>query len=183
MRTVFSTPAEPDSPTWFGVATGIAAALPAGTAKASTAATVTFAHVTTKGITSISTVAAPSPVDTTQYKLSNAPAYYDLATTAAFTGTISVGLVYAAALGRALGRLDDATADRHRAALSALGLPTRYAAGAFPELLEIMRLDKKARGDRLRFVVLDGLAKPGRADDVDPDVLARAYEEVSDDRS
>jgi 3-dehydroquinate synthase len=96
---------------------------------------------------------------------------------------VSVGLVYAAALGRTLGRLDDPTADRHRAVLSALGLPTRYAAGALPELLEIMRLDKKARGDRLRFVVLDGLAKPGRADDVDADVLARAYEEVSDDRS
>jgi 3-dehydroquinate synthase len=96
---------------------------------------------------------------------------------------VSVGLVYAAALGHALGRLDDATADRHRAVLSALGLPTRYAAGAFGELLEIMRLDKKARGDRLRFVVLDGLAKPGRADDVEPEILARAYEEVSDDRS
>jgi 3-dehydroquinate synthase len=96
---------------------------------------------------------------------------------------VSVGLVYAAALGRALGRLDDVTADRHRAVLSALGLPTRYDAGAFRELLEIMRLDKKARGDRLRFVVLDGLAKPGRADDVDADILARAYEEVSDDRS
>jgi 3-dehydroquinate synthase len=94
---------------------------------------------------------------------------------------VSVGLAYAAALGRALGRLDDPTADRHRAVLSALGLPTRYAAGAFPELLEIMRLDKKARGDHLRFVVLDGLAKPGRADNVDPEILARAYEEVSDD--
>ena len=96
---------------------------------------------------------------------------------------VSVGLVYAAALGHALGRLDGPTADRHRAVLSALGLPTRYAAGVFPELLEIMRLDKKARGDHIRFVVLDGLAKPGRADDVDPEVLARAYEEVSDDSS
>ena len=37
---------------------------------------------------------------------------------------VSVGLVYAAALGRLLGRLDDATADRHRAVLAALGLPT-----------------------------------------------------------
>jgi 3-dehydroquinate synthase len=76
---------------------------------------------------------------------------------------VSVGLVYAAALGHALGRLDGPTADRHRAVLSALGLPTRYAAGVFPELLEIMRLDK-ARGDHIRFVVLDGLAKPGRAE-------------------
>ena len=73
---------------------------------------------------------------------------------------VSVGLVYAAALGRVLCRLDDATADRHRAVLGALGLPTTYRADAFPALLETMRVDKKARGTRLRFVVLDGLARP-----------------------
>jgi 3-dehydroquinate synthase len=96
---------------------------------------------------------------------------------------ISIGLVYAAALGRALGRLDGPTVERHREILTALGLPTRYAADAFPTLLDTMRLDKKARGDRIRFVVLDGLAKPGRAEDVDPAVLMRAYAEVSDART
>ena len=34
--------------------------------------------------------------------------------------------------------------------------------------------DKKARGDRLRFVVLDGLARPGRLDGPDPELLAEA---------
>jgi 3-dehydroquinate synthase len=92
---------------------------------------------------------------------------------------VSIGLVYAAALGRLLGRLDDATADRHRAVLESLGLPTRYAPDAFPALLETMRLDKKARGNRLRFVVLDGLARPVAVDDPDPAVLAAAYSEVS----
>lgn len=92
---------------------------------------------------------------------------------------VSVGLVYAAALGRLLGRLDDDTARRHRRVLDALGLPTRYDPGAFPALLDTMRVDKKARGNRLRFVVLDGLAAPGIADDPDPAVLAAAYEEVS----
>src|SRR5262249_41230580 len=71
---------------------------------------------------------------------------------------ISVGLVYAAELARRAGRLDDATADRHRAILSALGLPVRYPAAAWPDLLSAMRVDKKARGARLRFVMLDGLA-------------------------
>ena len=92
---------------------------------------------------------------------------------------VSVGLVYAAALGRRLGRLDDATADRHRAILTALGLPTSYPADAFPALLDTMRIDKKARGRRLRFVVLDGLARPGTADDPDPASLAAAYTEVA----
>jgi 3-dehydroquinate synthase len=92
---------------------------------------------------------------------------------------VSVGLVYAAALGRRLGRLDDATADRHRAILDALGLPVTYRRDAFPELLDTMRIDKKARGNRIRFIVLDGLARPVAVDDPDPDSLAAAYSEVS----
>jgi 3-dehydroquinate synthase len=93
---------------------------------------------------------------------------------------VSVGLVYAAAVGRRLAGLDDATAARHRTMLAALGLPVSYRAGAFAELLATMRVDKKARGDRIRFVVLTGLARPTTVDDVDPAVLAEAYEEVSD---
>ncbi|MGH8963029.1 MAG: 3-dehydroquinate synthase [Jatrophihabitantaceae bacterium] len=92
---------------------------------------------------------------------------------------VSVGLVYAAALGRLLGRLDDATADRHRAILDSLGLPTSYRADAFPALLDTMRVDKKARGNRIRFIVLDALARPVGVDDPDPAVLAAAYSEVS----
>ena len=37
---------------------------------------------------------------------------------------VSVGLVFAAELGRLAGRLDDATAERHRSILTSLGLPT-----------------------------------------------------------
>ena len=92
---------------------------------------------------------------------------------------VSIGLVYAAALGRLLGRLDAATAYRHRAILTSLGLPTTYRPDAFPALLDTMRVDKKARGNRLRFVVLDGLARPSTVDDPDPAVLAAAYTEVS----
>ncbi len=92
---------------------------------------------------------------------------------------VSVGLVYAAAVSRRLGRLDDATAARHRAVLASLGLPTSYRPDVFDALLGTMRIDKKARGNRLRFVVLDGLARPSTVDDPDPAVLAAAYSEVS----
>jgi 3-dehydroquinate synthase len=92
---------------------------------------------------------------------------------------VSIGLVYAAQLGRLLGRLDADTADRHSAVLQALGLPIRYRADAFPALLETMRVDKKVRGSRLRFIVLDGLARPAVVDDPDAAVLAAAYAEVS----
>jgi 3-dehydroquinate synthase len=88
---------------------------------------------------------------------------------------VSVGLVFAAELGRASGRLDDATADRHREILASLGLPVSYRADALPELTEAMRLDKKAKAGMLRFVVLDGLVKPGRLEGPDPELLATAY--------
>lgn len=92
---------------------------------------------------------------------------------------VSVGMVFAAELARLSGRLDDATAQRHRAVLSSIGLPTRYDAGALPELLEGMRNDKKTRSGVLRFVVLDGLAKPGRLEDPDAELLAAAYAAVA----
>ena len=46
-------------------------------------------------------------------------------------------------------------------------------------LYETMQVDKKTRGSRLRFVVLDGLARPGRLEGPDPALLAAAYAEVS----
>jgi 3-dehydroquinate synthase len=91
-----------------------------------------------------------------------------------------VGLAYAAALGRLAGRLDPKTAERHGAVLRRLGLPTVYRRDAWDELHATMRVDKKARGARLRFVVLDGLARPSILDDPDPALLREAYEEVSE---
>jgi 3-dehydroquinate synthase len=92
---------------------------------------------------------------------------------------VSVGLVFAAELGRLAGRLDDETAERHRSILTSLGLPVTYDADALPQLLEYMVGDKKTRAGVLRFVVLDGLAKPGRLEGPDPSLLAAAYAEVT----
>ncbi len=88
---------------------------------------------------------------------------------------VSVGLVFAAELARLTGRLDDATAQRHRTILSSVGLPVSYDADALPQLLDFMAGDKKSRAGVLRFVVLDGLAKPGRLTGPDPSLLAAAY--------
>jgi 3-dehydroquinate synthase len=73
---------------------------------------------------------------------------------------VAVGMVFAAELARVTGNLDVETVRRHRSVLTGLGLPTSYEATAWSQLLDTMRVDKKARGDRLRFVILTGLAKP-----------------------
>ena len=91
---------------------------------------------------------------------------------------VSVGLVYAAELSRLAGRLDQATADAHREILAGLDLPVTYRRDAWPDLLAAMRVDKKARGDQLRFVVLDGPARPGILAGPDEDLLAAAYQAV-----
>jgi 3-dehydroquinate synthase len=42
-----------------------------------------------------------------------------------------------------------------------------------------MAVDKKTRGARLRFVVLDGLARPAILENPTEDLLEQAYAEVS----
>jgi 3-dehydroquinate synthase len=73
---------------------------------------------------------------------------------------VAIGCCYVAELARLEGHLDDATAARHATAFGAVGLPTTYAGAGFDELLAAMRVDKKSRGNTLRFVVLDAVAKP-----------------------
>ncbi|MFG1609005.1 3-dehydroquinate synthase [Actinoplanes sp. NPDC049265] len=92
---------------------------------------------------------------------------------------VSVGLIFAAALAHLSGRIDSALFQRHRDVLTSVGLPTSYPADAWPELLPAMRVDKKARAATLRFVVLDGLAKPGILAGPGPELLANAYAEVA----
>jgi 3-dehydroquinate synthase len=92
---------------------------------------------------------------------------------------VSVGMVYAAELGRLAGRTPEALVDRTRSVLRALGLPTTYRQDRWPQLLDAMRRDKKARGDLLRFVVLDGLARPARLEGPDPSLLVAAYTELA----
>jgi len=92
---------------------------------------------------------------------------------------VAIGMTYVAELARLTGRLDEATADRHRAILELVGLPTTYRGGVWGQLHEAMRVDKKSRGDQLRFVVLDGLARPGILQAPDPALLTAAYAEIS----
>lgn len=92
---------------------------------------------------------------------------------------VSVGMMFAAELARSVGRLSDADADRHRSILESLGLPVTYRKDRWQGLLDGMRRDKKSRGDLLRFVVLDGVARPGILDVPDTSLLFAAYQEIA----
>lgn len=93
---------------------------------------------------------------------------------------ISVGMVFAAELARLTGTLGDAEVARHRSILGGLGLPTSYSAAEWDEMVSVMRRDKKSRGARLRFVVLDGLGNPIRLEAPEPSVLKAAYAAVGE---
>jgi 3-dehydroquinate synthase len=92
---------------------------------------------------------------------------------------VAVGMVFVAELARLTGHLDDATVDRHRSILESLSLPTTYPAGRWEGLLATMQRDKKARAGMLRFIILDGLAKPTVLEGPEPALLFTAYQEIA----
>ena len=96
---------------------------------------------------------------------------------------ISVGMVYVAELARLAGHLTGGEGDllvaRHRSVLESVGLPTSYRGDRWDALLTVMRRDKKSRGSTLRFVVLDGLARPTRLVGPSDDLLREAYGRAS----
>jgi 3-dehydroquinate synthase len=92
---------------------------------------------------------------------------------------VAIGMVYVAELARLAGRLDPQAAALHREILAGVGLPTAYPAPLWPSLREAMGVDKKARGARLRLVVLDGLARPGILEHPPEELLRQAYQAIS----
>ena len=96
---------------------------------------------------------------------------------------ISVGMIFAAELARSLGRLDDATVDRHHEVLTMLGLPVTYRDDRWNQLLEGIRRDKKNRGDTLRFVLLNRIGQPTTVEIPDPSILFATYQEIGESAS
>ncbi|NLG59634.1 MAG: 3-dehydroquinate synthase [Gammaproteobacteria bacterium] len=73
---------------------------------------------------------------------------------------VAVGMVLAARLSERLGLAPIADGDRLQALLARFGLPVHLPAGLDPQrLLDLMRLDKKARADGLRFIGWNGAGR------------------------
>jgi len=92
---------------------------------------------------------------------------------------VAIGMVFAAEVARLAGYLTAGDVALHRELLTAVGLPVTYRGDAWPALRATMSLDKKARGTRLRMVVLDGVGHPVIYDSPPEDLLAQAYQAVA----
>ncbi|QBI53874.1 3-dehydroquinate synthase [Streptomonospora litoralis] len=92
---------------------------------------------------------------------------------------VAIGMVFAAELARLDGRIGADLVERHRRVLAALGLPTGYTDRAWPALRQSMRVDKKARGATLRFIVLDSLGEPAVLPGPSAELLDAAYAAIS----
>jgi 3-dehydroquinate synthase len=88
-------------------------------------------------------------------------------------------MVFVAELAHRTGHIDTALLQRHRAVLAAAGLPIDHEGLAWPDVLAAMRLDKKSRGNELRFVVLDALGSPAILAGPDESLLADCFTAVS----
>jgi len=93
---------------------------------------------------------------------------------------VAIGMMYAARLGELAGRTPPELVARHAAVLASLGLPRTYRGDRWPALRTAMGRDKKNRADQMRFVVLDGLARPGRLEGPAPELLEEAYRLICD---
>lgn len=80
---------------------------------------------------------------------------------------VAVGMVLATRLSHQLGLAAAADGERLQALLARLGLPVAVPAGLEPQrLVELMRLDKKARASGLRFILWEGAGRARIQDDV-----------------
>ena len=92
---------------------------------------------------------------------------------------VAIGMVFAAEVARLAGRLTEREVALHKELLTAVGLPVTYRSDAWPALRATMSLDKKARGARLRMVLLDGVGNPVIYDSPPEELLTRAYQAVA----
>jgi 3-dehydroquinate synthase len=92
---------------------------------------------------------------------------------------VSIGMAFIAYLSESLSLISPEVSKLHIETLSRLGLPVTYAGAQWPELLAAMKLDKKSRGNTLRFVVITEIGKTQRLENPIESELIAAYERLS----
>ena len=87
---------------------------------------------------------------------------------------VSAGMVMAAELSFRTGKLSKGDVGRVRALLERAGLPVRGPALGAARMLELMALDKKAAGGRMRLVLLEAIGKAALRDAPEAGVVEQA---------
>ena len=88
---------------------------------------------------------------------------------------VAVGMIFEAELAKAAGLLGEEDVRRHRDILNSVGLATSYDGAELDELLAAMGRDKKNKGGKIRFVVLEQIGKPTRLEGPSEELLRAAY--------
>jgi 3-dehydroquinate synthase len=95
---------------------------------------------------------------------------------------VAIGMVFVAELARARDLIDDELLQSHRDILHSVGLPTTLinvpGSTQWENLYQAMALDKKSRGNQIRFVALTTLGNCTRIEGVTEGELKSAYEKV-----
>ena len=91
---------------------------------------------------------------------------------------VSIGMAYIANLSESLKIITPEIRSLHLEILSKLGLPVSFQGTDWPELLAAMKIDKKSRGNVLRFVVISELGKTQRLENPNESELIAAYERL-----
>ena len=80
---------------------------------------------------------------------------------------VATGMVMAAELSALAGSLRRPDADRVKALIASAGLPVKGPNLDIERYLELMQVDKKAAGGKVRFILLDGLGRATLRGDLD----------------
>lgn len=92
---------------------------------------------------------------------------------------VAIGMAFMANLQLDLGLISADLAADHIQILQDLNLPINYKRESWSKLLAHMAVDKKSRGNSLRFVTISEIGKTDRLENPDPKALYAAYEKVS----
>ena len=92
---------------------------------------------------------------------------------------VAIGMAYIANLSEQMELISSDVRETHLRILTAVGLPVTYSGSEWPELHAAMKLDKKSRGNTLRFVVITEIGKTQRLENPIESELIKAYERLA----
>ncbi len=86
---------------------------------------------------------------------------------------VSIGMIYAARLSEEMGLCDREDTARIETLLGNIGLPTQLPDLKPDDIIASIYLDKKARNDKIRFVLMEGIGKVKIGEDISPAILRK----------